>query len=111
MFVPVDFDNQPMVIRPALPSIPCCPPEIPLESGVTTDFTLTTEAKWGLTLADLAILTVGELKALDSLERQAARRAARKQPLVQLILRTFVHRGGPIPVEDIIAASPGSRVE
>src|SRR2546426_4007488 len=53
------------------------------------------------------IMTADELKALNSLERQAARRAARQQPLVRLILRTFFQRGGPIPVEDIIAASPG----
>jgi len=57
-------------------------------------------------LANLVILTADELKALDPLERQAARRAARQQPLVRLILRTFLQRGGPIPVEDIIAASP-----
>ena len=57
-------------------------------------------------MANLMIMTADELKALNSLERQAARRAARQQPLVQLILRTFLQRGGPIPVEDIIAASP-----
>ena len=57
-------------------------------------------------MANLVILTAGELKALNPLERQAARRAARQRRLVQLILRTFLQRGGPIPVEDIIAASP-----
>ena len=60
-------------------------------------------------MADLLILTADELKALNSLERQAARRAARQQPLTRLILRTFLQQGGPIPVEDIIAASPGAR--
>jgi hypothetical protein len=60
-------------------------------------------------LANLLILTADELKALQPLERQAARRAGRQQPLTQLILRTFLQRGGPIPVEDIIAASPGVR--
>jgi hypothetical protein len=59
-------------------------------------------------MADLLILTADELKALNSLERQAARRAARQQPLTRLILRTFLQRGGPILVEDIIAASPGA---
>jgi len=58
-------------------------------------------------LANLVILTADELKALNPLERQAARRAAREQPLAQLILRTFLQRGGPIPVEDIIG-SPDS---
>ena len=57
-------------------------------------------------MANLMILTADELKSLNPLERQAARRAARQQPLVRLILKTFLQRGGPIPVEDIIAASP-----
>ena len=60
-------------------------------------------------MADLLILTADELKALSSLERQAARRAARQQPLMRLILRTFLQHGGPIPVADIIRASPGAR--
>lgn len=57
-------------------------------------------------MANLMILTADELKTLNPLERQAARRAAREQPLVRLILKTFLERGGPIRVEDIIAASP-----
>lgn len=52
------------------------------------------------------ILTADELKALGPLDRQAARRAARQQPLVRLILLAFVRRGGPIPVEEIVASSP-----
>jgi len=60
-------------------------------------------------LADLLILTANELKVFNPLERQAARRAARQQPLARLILRTFLQQGGPIPIEDIIAASPGAR--
>jgi hypothetical protein len=59
-----------------------------------------------VTLANLVIMTADELKAINPLERQAARRAARQQPLARLILRTFLDRGGPIPVEDFIAASP-----
>jgi hypothetical protein len=57
----------------------------------------------------LLILTADELKALNPLERQAARRAAREQHLLRLILRTFLQGGGPIPVEDIIAASPAAQ--
>jgi hypothetical protein len=53
--------------------------------------------------ANLVIMTAEELMATDSLERQAVRRAARRQPLAQLILRTFLDRGGPIPVEDVAA--------
>jgi len=60
-------------------------------------------------LADLLILAADDLKALNPLERQAARRAARQRPLMRLILRTFLQHGGPIPVEGIIAASPGAR--
>ena len=53
----------------------------------------------------LAIKTAEEFKTLDSLERQAARRAARETPLVRQILRLFVVHGGPIPVDDIVVPS------
>jgi hypothetical protein len=93
-----------MVIRPAS-SIPLALPKIVLESGVTTDFTLIRVAfERRLTVAELVILTADELKALNSLERQAARRAAREQPLAQRILRAFLERGSAIPVEDIIGS-------
>jgi hypothetical protein len=62
-------------------------------------------------LATLVILTADELKALNPFERQAARRAARQQPLVRLILRTFLERGGPIPVEAIAGRLPDSSAE
>jgi Alkylmercury lyase len=55
-------------------------------------------------VAELVILTADALKALNSLERQAARRTAREQPLAQLILRAFLQRGSAIPVEDIIGS-------
>jgi alkylmercury lyase-like protein len=64
-----------------------------------------------VTLANLVIMTADELMATDSLERQAARRAARQQPLVRLIFRRFLDRGGPIPIEDIVAGSTDSRPE
>ena len=56
-------------------------------------------------MANLVILTADELLAFGSLQRQTARRTARQQPLVRLILQTFLQRGGPIPVDDIITAS------
>lgn len=59
-------------------------------------------------MADLAIRTAEELKALTPLDRQAARRAARGQPLVRQILQTFVERGGPIPAQNIVSASPAT---
>jgi hypothetical protein len=54
---------------------------------------------------DLVIMTADELMATDSLERQAARRVARRQPLAQRILRAFLERGGPIPVADVAAGT------
>ncbi len=62
-------------------------------------------------MANLVIMTADELKTLNSLERQAARRTARQRPLVQLILLTFLRRGGPIPINDIVARSPDARAE
>jgi len=62
-------------------------------------------------LANLVILTADEFKTLNPLERQAGRRAARQQTLVRLILRTFLQRGGSIPVGDIVAGSPDGRAE
>ena len=59
-------------------------------------------------MANLMILTADELKALQPLERQAARRAVRQEPLLRGILRTFLQRGGPIPVEDIVAGLPAT---
>jgi Alkylmercury lyase len=52
-------------------------------------------------VAKLVILTAEEVKALTPLERQVARRAARQQPLVRLILQNFLQRGGPILVDDL----------
>jgi hypothetical protein len=60
-------------------------------------------------LANLVILTADELLALGSLRRQVARRSAREQPLVRLILEIFAQRGGPIPIDAIIAASAERR--
>lgn len=57
-------------------------------------------------MANLVIMTAEELKALNFLERQAARRAARQQPLVRLILRTFLQGGAPIPIHDIVTSAP-----
>lgn len=62
-------------------------------------------------MADLVILTAEELKARSQLERQVARRAAREKPLVRLILRTFLERGGPIPIQDIVGASSDGSAE
>lgn len=55
-------------------------------------------------MENLVIATAEELKAQSPLERQVARRAAREKPLPRMVLRTFLDRGGPIPVEDIVSA-------
>ena len=60
-------------------------------------------------MANLVIHTADELKASHPLERQVARRVARQQPLVPLILRTFLEQGGPVLLEDLIASSPDAQ--
>ncbi len=53
-----------------------------------------------------------EIKAADELvdpeleARWAVRRTARERDILQQILRTFVDRGGPVPVEEVAAAFP-----
>jgi hypothetical protein len=52
-------------------------------------------------MASLEITTADVLIALDVEGRGRARRAARETSLPRRILRTFVERGGPIPVDEI----------
>jgi hypothetical protein len=54
-------------------------------------------------MASLVILTADELIALDIEGRGKARRAARETPTATRVLRTFLARGGPIPVEQLLA--------
>lgn len=53
-------------------------------------------------MAELAILSAAAFVALD--QRWKTRRAARETDVARRILRTFLDRGGPIPVADIVAA-------
>src|SRR5215510_2828897 len=111
MFVSVDMDRRPIVSAPT-PAMLFTLLEIVRESGVTTDFTLVfVGQERRQAVADLVILTAEELKARSQLERQVARRAAREKPLVRLILRMFLERGGPIPIQDIVAVSPDGSAE
>src|SRR5438093_10491135 len=55
-------------------------------------------------MATLEIKTAAELTDPALEARWAARRAARETDVLQRILRTFVDRGGPIPVEEIVLA-------
>jgi len=58
-------------------------------------------------MTNLVILTADELIALDVEGRGPARRAAREGPLPSRILRTFLDRGGPIPLEELVADFQG----
>ena len=55
-------------------------------------------------MATLEIKTAAELTDPALEARWTARRAARETDVLQRILRTFVDRGGPIPVEEIVLA-------
>lgn len=47
-------------------------------------------------------------KIIDTeIERQVDRRAARETPVMQAIYRAFLDRGGPVPVDYVMAAVPG----
>ncbi len=59
----------------------------------------------------LEIKTADELIDKDLEARWTARRAARQTKVFQRILRIFLDRGGPIRVEDIVAAFPDSPAE
>ena len=55
-------------------------------------------------MANLQIRTADEFVALDLQDRWKTRRAAREKDVSRLILRTFLERGGPVPVGEIIAS-------
>ncbi|PYQ00951.1 MAG: hypothetical protein DMF83_26865 [Acidobacteria bacterium] len=57
-------------------------------------------------VATLEIRTAEELADPALEARWAARRADRETDVLQRILRSFVERGGPIPVDDIVATFP-----
>ena len=54
------------------------------------------------------IKTAAELSEAD-VDFQARRRAARESPILQAIFRIFLARGGPVPLEEIVAVLPGIR--
>ena len=57
-------------------------------------------------MTSLQIKTADELGAADLEERWKARRAARETAIARRVLQLFVDRGGPIPIEKIIAGFP-----
>ena len=62
-------------------------------------------------MASLEIKTADQLIALDVEGRGRARRAGRETLASRRILRIFLDRGGPIPVDEIVAASQDSSGE
>lgn len=56
----------------------------------------------------LAIKTAEELMELDLAGRWATRRVARENDALRAILRAFVCRGGPVPVQEIVTGFPDS---
>src|SRR3989442_3355822 len=60
--------------------------------------------KEGRLVARLEIKTADELIALDVEGKAKTRRAARETAASKRILRIFLDRGGPIPVDEIVAA-------
>ena len=57
------------------------------------------------------IRTAAEVIALDVEGRGAARRAARETALMRRVLRAFVDRAGPVPIEEVVAAFPAEAPE
>jgi hypothetical protein len=62
-------------------------------------------------MAILEIKTAAELGAGDLEERWRARRAGRETAVSRRVLQLFVDRGGPIPVEEIVAGFPDASPE
>ena len=62
-------------------------------------------------MASLEIVTADELIALDVESRGTARRAARETPASTRVLRAFLDRGGPVPVNELTVGLPRDRAE
>lgn len=62
-------------------------------------------------MATLEIRTAEELSSPALEARWTARRAARETDVLQRILRAFVARGGPVPIDDIVVAFQDRRAE
>lgn len=62
-------------------------------------------------MTSLVIKTADELIALDVEGRGQARRAARETPIATRVLRLFLDRGGPVPVDQILVGLPRGPAE
>ena len=62
-------------------------------------------------MSNLTIVTADELIARDVEGRGPARRSAREAPLPRRILRAFLERGGPIPLEELVVDPAGGSAD
>ncbi len=62
-------------------------------------------------MAELVVLSADELIALDIEGRGKARRTARETPTTIRVLRAFLDRGGPVPVDEIVAGLTQARAQ
>src|SRR2546422_7783448 len=105
MLVPVCLASLPIAIRPVR-SIVLLPSEkkrLSLELLQSLSCSQTWR-KGDRPVASLEIKTADELIALDVEGRGRTRRAGRETFASRRILRMFLDRGGPIPVDEIVAA-------
>src|SRR5262245_7095175 len=65
----------------------------------------------GSGMASLQIKTADELGAADLEQGWKSRRAGRETVVARRVLQIFVDRGGPIPIEQVIAALPDGPAE
>src|SRR5438477_6421985 len=104
MLVPVCFASLPIAMRPER-SIVLLVPKNRLSLELLQSLSCSqTWRKGGRPVASLEIKSADELIALDVEGRGRARRAGRETPASRRILRIFLERGAPIPVDEIVAA-------
>src|SRR2546427_1223093 len=105
MWVPVCLASIPIAMRPER-SIVLLPSEkTRLSRELLQSLSCSqTWRKGGRPVASLEIKTAAELIALDVEGRGRTRRAGRETLASRRILRIFLDRGGPIPVDEIVAA-------
>src|SRR5438093_342135 len=105
MLVPCGLASLPIAISPvrSIVLLPSKKKRLSLELLQSLSCSQTWR-KGGRPVASLEIKTADELIALDVEGRGRTRRAGRETLASRRILRIFLDRGGPIPVDEIVAA-------